>query len=121
MPPLKQQKKAAIKDSRSAEEIAVHSAITSHYNTLIPGYQAQHVRIKNPLTGKDPLFNVQDPQFFELFYELSQLGLKDKMMSEIQQFSETIDPNWNSVYDSLQGYFKAKETSDAPSQDSSQA
>jgi hypothetical protein len=117
VPPLKQQKKAAVKDSRSSEEIAVHSAITSHYNTLIPGFKAEHIRIKNPLTGKDPLFNVNDPQFFELFYELSELGLKDKMMNEVQQFAETIDPAWNSVHAALQGYFKAKEVSDDSPQD----
>ena len=81
MPPVKQ-----IKDTRSAEEIAIQSAMTSHYNTLVPGYKAKHIRIKNPLTGKDPLFSVEDPAFFEMFYELSQKGLKDKMMKEIEIF-----------------------------------
>ena len=117
MPPFKQ----PTKDTRSPEEIAIQSAITSHYNTLIPGYKAQHVRIKNPLTGKDPLFNVEDPKFFELFYDLAQKGLKDKMMQEIETFAATIDPDWQAVYSSLQGYFKAKETSDDASQVASQA
>lgn len=111
MPPVKQ-----IKDTRSAEEIAIQSAMTSHYNTLIPGYKAQHIRIKNPLTGKDPLFNVEDPAFFEMFYELSQKGLKDKMMKEIETFIVSYGSDWQAVYSSLEGYFKAKETSDDTSQ-----
>jgi hypothetical protein len=99
-----------IKDTRSPEEIAIQSAMTSHYNTLVPGYKAQNIRIKNPLTGKDPLFSVEDPAFFEMFYDLSQKGLKDKMMREIKSFADTIDPYWNAVYSALEGYFKSKET-----------
>lgn len=112
MPPIKQ----PVKDTRTAEEIAIQSAMTSHYTTLVPGYKAQHIRIKNPLTGKDPLFSVEDPKFFELFYSLAQLGLKDKMMREIETFAATIDPNWQGVYSALQGYFKAKEISDDASE-----
>lgn len=99
-----------IKDTRSPEEIAIQSAATSHYNTLVPGYKAQNVRIKNPLTGKDPLFSVEDPAFFELFYELSQKGLKDKMMREVETFIVSYHPDWQAVYSALEGYFKAKET-----------
>jgi hypothetical protein len=116
MPPVKQ-----IKDTRSLDEIAIQSAMTSHYTVLIPGYKAQHIRIKNPLTGKDPLFSVEDPAFFELFYSLAQRGLKDKMMREIETFAATIDPYWGAVYSALEGYFKAKETADDSSQVVSQS
>jgi hypothetical protein len=116
MPPVKQ-----LKDNRSPEEIAIQSAMTSHYTILIPGYKAQHVRIKNPLTGKDPLFSVEDPAFFEMFYELSQKGLKDKMMREIETFAANVDPYWGAVYSALEGYFKAKETGSDLSQEASQA
>ena len=115
MPPIKQ----PVKDTRTPEEIAIQSAMTSHYNTLIPGFKAEHVRIKNPLTGKDPLFSVNDPKFFELFYELSQKGLKDKMMKEIETFIVSYDPDWQGVYSALQGYFKAKETAHEASEVSS--
>lgn len=114
MPPIKQ----PIKDTRSPEEIAIQSAMTSHYNTLIPGFKAEHIRIKNPLTGKDPLFSVNDPKFFELFYSLAQMGLKDKMMREIESFT-VADPAWQGVYSALQGYFKAKETAHEASEVSS--
>jgi hypothetical protein len=116
MPPVKQ-----LKDNRSPEEIAIQSAMTSHYTILIPGYKAQHIRIKNPLTGKDPLFSVEDPAFFDAFYELAQLGLKDKMMREIETFAANIDPYWGAVYSALEGYFKAKETDSDLSQEASQA
>jgi hypothetical protein len=107
MPPIKQ----PIKDTRTPEEIAIQSAASSHYATLIPGYKAQHIRVRNPLTGKDPLFSVEDPQFFELFYDLAQKGLKEKMMREIETFAANVDPDWQAVYSALEGYFKAKEFS----------
>ena len=107
MPPIKQ----PVKDTRTPEEIAIQSAVTSHYTILVPGYKAKNVRIKNPLTGKDPLFSVEDPQFFELFYDLAQKGLKEKMMREIETFAANLDPDWQAVYSALEGYFKAKESS----------
>ena len=107
MPPIKQ----PVKDTRTPQEIAIQSAATSHYTILIPGYKAQNIRIKNPLTGKDPLFSVEDPQFFELFYDLAEKGLKQKMMREIETFAANVDPDWQAVYSALEGYFKAKESS----------
>ena len=117
MPPVKQ----PVKDTRSPEEIAIQSAMTSHYTVLIPGYKAQNIRIKNPLTGKDPLFSVEDPAFFDLFYELAQLGLKDKMMREIETFASTINPDWQNVYVMLERYFKNMEEANESSGNSSQA
>ena len=111
MPPLKKQNKIAVKDTRTADEIAVQSAMTSHYNILTPMYKAQNIRIKNPLTTRDHLFSVNDPEFYDMFYDLSQLGLKDKMMLEIETFAANIDPDWQAVYSALEGYFKAKESS----------
>jgi hypothetical protein len=110
-----------VKDTRSAEEIAIQSAITSHYNILVPGYKAQNIRIKNPLTGKDPLFNVMEPAFYNLFYDLAQLGLKDKMMREIETFASTINPDWQKVYAMLERYFKNMEEANESSGNSSQA
>lgn len=111
MPPLKKQNKIAVKDTRTADEIAIQSAITSHYNVLTPMYKAQNIRIKNPLTTLDHLFSVNDPEFYNMFYELAQLGLKDKLMLEIETFAANIDPDWQAVYSALEGYFKAKESS----------
>ena len=112
MPPLKKQNKIAVTDKRTPDEIAIQSAITSHYNILTPMYKAQNIRIKNPLTTRDHLFSVNDPEFYDMFYDLSQLGLKDKMMLEIETFAANIDPDWQAVYSTLEGYFKSKESSD---------
>ena len=34
----------------------------------------------------------------------------DKLMSEIEYFAASIDPDWQSVYSTLSGYIKAKKT-----------
>jgi hypothetical protein len=67
MPPLKNQNKVAVKDNRTPDEIAIQSAITSHYNILTPMYKAENIRIKNPLTTLDHLFYVNDPEFYNMF------------------------------------------------------
>lgn len=110
MPPLKSKIKKQLVDNRTSEEILIQSSMTSYYNILIPGYNAQHIRIKNPLTGKDSFFSVKNVEFFEMFYELSKLGLKNKLMKELQTFILDIDPNWQSVYDEIEGYFKLKDS-----------
>ena len=121
MPPLKKQNKIAVKDTRTADEIAIQSAMTSHYNILTPMYKAEHIRVKNPLTTRDHLFSVTDPAFYDMFYELAQLGLKDKMMLEIETFAANIDPDWQAVYSTLQRYFKGMEEANEISQISSQS
>lgn len=108
MPPFGNKQKRA-EDKRSSNEIAVDSAKTSTYNMCTPMYKAEHIRLRNPITGLDKLYSVTDPAFYEAFYELSQLGLQDKLMLEIETFTASIDPDWQPVYDSLQGYLKAKE------------
>lgn len=112
MPPFGNKQKRA-EDKRSSNEIAIDSAKTSTYNMCTPMYRAEHIRLRNPITGLDKLYSVTDPAFYEAFYELSQLGLKDKLMHEIETFTANIDPDWQSVYASLQGYFKAKEIDNA--------
>ncbi len=109
MPPLKAKYKQEVKETRTPSQIAIHSAMTSSLSILIPGYSAQYIRVKNPITGLDPNFSVKDIEFFELFYELSQLGLKDKLMKEIEFFTATIDPGWQAVYSDLNSYFTQKE------------
>jgi hypothetical protein len=46
-----------------------------------------------------------------MFYDLAQLGLKEKLMLEVETFAANIDPDWQAVYSSLEEYFKAKEFS----------
>ena len=119
MPPLKKQNKITVKDIRTPEEIAIQSAMTSRYNLLTPMYKAQNIRINNPLTTKDHLFDVKDSAFFEMFYELSQLGLKKKLFDELESFIANIDPDWQSVYADIVQYFEGMDASNEESQDSS--
>ena len=107
MPPFSNKQKR-VEDKRSSQEIAIDSAKTSMYNLCTPMYKAEHIRVRNPITGFDKLYSVTDPAFFEAIYELAQLGLQDKLMSEIETFIVTIDPDWQAVYSALEGYFKAK-------------
>jgi hypothetical protein len=119
MPPLKNQNKVTVKDNRTPDEIAIQSAITSHYNILTPMYKAQNIRITSPLTKKDHLFSVTDTKFFEMFYELSQLGLKDKLFDELETFIVKIDPDWQSVYSDMVQYFESMDGTNEIAQDSS--
>lgn len=109
MPPHGQKQKRA-EDKRSPQEIAIESAKNSIYNVCTPMYKAEHIRMRNPITALDKVYSVKDPVFFEAFYELSNMGLEDKLMSEIQSFITDIDPNWQPVYDTLLGYIKVKKT-----------
>jgi len=119
MPPLKKTNKVTVVDKRTPNEIAIQSAITSQYTILTPMYKAQNIRITSPLTKLDHLFSVKDPKFFEMFYELSQLGLKDKLFDELETFIVKIDPDWQSVYSDLVQYFESMDSSNEASQDSS--
>ena len=107
MPPLKKHK--TVKEEKTTEEQKIQSILTSSYNIFIPGYKAKYIRVRNPLTGLDPLFSVEDAAFFELFYELAKKGLEHKMMSEIEKYAFTIDPDWQQVYESLQNYLQTRD------------
>ncbi len=119
MPPLKKQNKVAVVDKRTPDEIAIQSAVTSQYTILTPMYKAQNIRITSPLTKLDHLFSVKDSKFFEMFYQLSQLGLKDKLFDELETFIVNIDPDWQAVYSDMVQYFESMDSSNEASQDSS--
>jgi hypothetical protein len=117
MPPLKnaQKKAAAVKDTRSPEEIAIQSAANSNHHIMIPMVNAAYVRLRNPLTGKDHHLSTNEPSFFEMIYELSQKGLKEKLMSDFNYFADNYDPKWRNVIESLNGYFTTKDKDDSQS------
>lgn len=110
MPPLKQTKKTAVKDTRSPEEIAIQSAINSSYHCMHPMVDAAYVRLKNPLDGSDYHFSTTDPKFLEMLWILSEKGMKEKILKDLQHFANAYDPKWNKVIDLVNGYFKGKET-----------
>ena len=108
MPPLKQANKAAVKDNRTSEEIALQAAMNSHYNLITPMVNAEHVRFTNPLTSKDSHFSTTDPAFFELYYNLSQKGLRKKLDTELKYFADNYNPKWNNVISNIEKYFSEK-------------
>jgi len=118
MPPLKTKYKQEVKETRTPEEIAIHSVLTSTYSILTPGYKAKFIWLKNPITRLDEHYAVDDTAFFESIYALAQRGLKDKLMQEIELFAANIDPDWQIVYSSLEDYFKFKEILDVPANES---
>ena len=116
MPPLKgTQKKAAVKETRTAEEIAIQSAANSQYHCMHPMVDAAYARLKNPIDGRDYHFSTQDPDFYAMLYDLSQKGMSEKIMKDLNFFADNYDKKWNNVKDALVGYIKSKETQNANS------
>ncbi|MBM3909880.1 MAG: hypothetical protein FJ352_03845, partial [Firmicutes bacterium] len=79
MAPMPGRKQKRAEEQRTPSQVAIDSAKTSSYNLCTPMYEAQHIRLRNPVTGLDKLYSVTDPAFFNAFYELAQLGLQEKL------------------------------------------
>jgi hypothetical protein len=48
-----------------------------------------------------------------MVWDLCQRGMKQKILRDLQTFSELFDSRWEKVIDLVTGYVKAKETSNA--------
>ena len=92
MPP-----KVQPKDTRTPEQIAIESTKNSNYNLLIPMADAKYVRVRNPLTGKDPHFSTTDTALYDLLADLSNKGLKEKIQSELTSFAQNYNSAWSDV------------------------
>lgn len=106
MPPKVQQK-----ETRSNEEIAIESFKNSSYNLMIPMNNAAHVRVRNPITGKDPHFSTSDFSFFDLLSDLSSKGLQSKIESEFLFFAQNYNPLWSEVHQAFIDYITPSELS----------
>lgn len=111
MPPLKKNKIA--KEEKTTEEQKIQTAINSSYYCMIPHLDAQYATIRNPVTGLDHHLKTDSEAFLGMIWDLSQKGMKDKFLKDLQSFAESIDPRWSNVIDLVQGYLKAKETQNA--------
>ena len=109
MSPLKQKPKTVVKETRSAEEIAIQSASNSTYHCMHPMINAAYVRLKNPIDGRDYHFATDNPEFLEMIWQLSQKGMQEKILKDLRYFADNYDEKWNNVIDLIHGYFKAKE------------
>lgn len=107
MPPIKQKYKAEVKETRSKEEIAIQSIVNSEYHLMIPMHEAKYVVVKNPITGLHDHLATSDKRFFELLYELSQKGLGQKILNDLEYFANNYDSNWFAVLQKYNDYLSA--------------
>ncbi len=84
-------------ETRTNEELALLSAINSDYNLMYPMLDAEHVRLRNPLTGKDPLFKTNSNSFREMIVQLCDKGLDKKLSKEFDLFAEKYDSKWAQI------------------------
>lgn len=97
MPPYKIEKK----DTRTPEEIAIQAASTSRYRLCQPLWNAENIRITDPLTRLDKTYRVGSEQFYERVSELFSLGLREKITSELDSFASEIDPKWGQILEAV--------------------
>ena len=97
MPPPS--RKIRREETRTLEELALLSAMNSEYNIMHPMVDANYVRVRNPLTGRDPLFQTDSNLFRELIMQLCEKGLDIKLAREFNEFAQKYDPKWNEVKD----------------------
>ena len=90
-------KKIAIVDKRSPEEIAIQSAMNSNYNIITPLFNGDYAYINNPLTQKTVHLRTNSEAFFEMFMELCEKGLTQKLRGEVSSFSRDYDDKWAQV------------------------
>jgi len=110
-PPSKKKKREEVK---STEETMISAAINSEYNTCTPMWNAEHIRICDPITRLDKTFSVKSPAFYEYFSVLCGKGMKQRLFRELDWFRTKIDPAWNEVYNKLLAHVDSKSQSDAP-------
>jgi len=90
MPPFK----VAPKDNRTPEEIAIQNAINSQYNLCTPLFNAENVRITDPVTRRDSTYKVGSADLQDRLITLVGIGLGPKLQKEFAQFESEISPKW---------------------------
>ncbi len=91
------QYKVATKDTRTPEEIAIQAAANAQYNMCTPLFNAENVRITDPVSRRDSIYIVGSYRLADRLAELIGLGLGEKLKSEFSKFELEIDPRWGSV------------------------
>ena len=94
-------KKKKREETKTTSETMILAAINSPYRVCTPLWNAEHIRMTDPITRVDRSFSVTSESFISYFIELSNLGLKDKLLSDIDSFRTTINPAWDKTYTML--------------------
>jgi hypothetical protein len=108
MPPLKKHKIA--KEEKTTEEQKIQAVINSQHQFMIPMIDAKYVRVRNPVTGLDHHFSTSDEKFLQMLWDLSQKGMKEKIIKDLNYFASNYDSKWSEVIQLVEGYLKGKET-----------
>lgn len=108
MPPLKKNK--IVKEEKTTEEQKVQATINSQYQFMVPMLDAKYIRVRNPITGLDHHFSTGSEDFLQMLWDLSQKGMRDKIIKDLNYFASNYDSKWNEVIQLVEGYFKGKET-----------
>jgi len=108
MPPLKKNK--VVKEEKTTLEQKVQAAINSSSYCMIPHLYADYVTVRNPITGKDHHLKTDSEVFLEMVWDLTQRGMKEKILKDLTAFSDLYDPKWTKIIDLVNGYIKGKET-----------
>jgi len=95
-------KKTAVKlDKKTEQEQLIQGAINGNYSLLIPCKDAKFVYVRNPLTGKITHLETNKPEFVSCIKELADLGLNDKLESDLLELGANKDMQWLQVLDFL--------------------
>ena len=71
--------------------------MNSNYNIITPLFNGDYAYINNPLTQKTVHLGTNSEAFFEMFIELCEKGLTQKLRGEVSSFSRDYDDKWAQV------------------------
>lgn len=91
MPPYK----VVAKDTRTPDEIAIQAAMNSHYNLCTPLFNAENVRITDPVTRRDSVYRVGSADLQARLNALVGIGLGPKLEKEFAEFEANISSKWS--------------------------
>lgn len=99
--PIKSAKKKYSEEQKTTEESAFLAEKNSSYNTITPMLNAEYARIRHPFLKKYFHCKTNSVEFLNLFNELSQKGLGEKLERELVYFAEHYDRRWADVLANL--------------------
>lgn len=92
-------KKKQVREVKTTTETVIAAAINSPYNTLTPMHGAKNVRVSDPISRLDKMFSTEGDAFAAYLVELCNLGMKERIIRELDSFSKNIDPAWGDIRD----------------------
>lgn len=94
-------KKKNAEEQKTTEESAFLSEKNSGYNTLIPMFDAEYVKVRHPFLKVDLHMKTNSEEFINIFNEFCKKGLGEKLEKELIYFAENYDPKWFLVLENI--------------------